>query len=86
MHPVFHLLGHNQRVVPGNLLNKGQKYIAESQFYKFIKCVTQDYKLGICCFSAKHLALKRKNKDGLVHNQDNVSSWSDIYSPRLLLQ
>jgi hypothetical protein len=22
----------------------------------------------------------------LVHNQDNVSSWSDIYSPRLLLQ
>ena len=41
MHPVFHLLGHNQRVVPGNLLNKGQKYIVESQFYKFIKCVKQ---------------------------------------------
>ena len=49
-------------------------------------CHTKDYKLGICCFSAKHLALKRKNKDWLVHNQDNVSSWSDIYSPRLLLQ
>jgi hypothetical protein len=23
----------------------------------------KDYKIGICCFSAKHTALKRKNKD-----------------------
>jgi hypothetical protein len=62
MHPVFHLLGHNPRVVPGKLLNKGQKYIAESQFYKFIKCVKQKtiYKIGICCFSAKHFSIKEK--------------------------
>jgi hypothetical protein len=23
----------------------------------------KDYKIGICCFSAKHAALRRKNKD-----------------------
>ena len=34
---------------------------------------TKDYKIGICCFSAKHAALKRKSKDWLARNQDNVS-------------
>ena len=24
---------------------------------------TKDYKIGICCFSAKHTALRRKSKD-----------------------
>ena len=24
---------------------------------------TKDYKIGICCFSAKHAALRRKNKE-----------------------
>ena len=35
---------------------------------------TNDYKIGICCFSAKHVALRRKSKDWLAHNQDNVST------------
>ena len=26
---------------------------------------TNDYKIGICCFSAKHAALRRKSKDCL---------------------
>ena len=26
-------------------------------------CQTKDYEIGICCFSAKHAALKRKSKD-----------------------
>ena len=29
---------------------------------------TKDYKIGICCFSAKHSALKSKSKDGLTQN------------------
>ena len=29
----------------------------------------KDYKIGICCFSAKHAALWRKRKDGLAQNQ-----------------
>ena len=27
---------------------------------------TKDYKIGICCFSAKHAALRRKSKDWLL--------------------
>jgi hypothetical protein len=34
---------------------------------------TKDYKIGICCFSAKHAALMRKSKDWLAQNQNNVS-------------
>ena len=34
---------------------------------------TKDYKTGICCFSAKHSALRRKSKDWLAQNQNNVS-------------
>ena len=34
---------------------------------------TKDNKIGICCFSAKHTALRRKSKDWLAWNQDNVS-------------
>ena len=36
---------------------------------------TKDYKIGICCFSTKHTALRRKSKDWLTRNQDNVSEW-----------
>ena len=32
---------------------------------------TKDYK--ICCFSGKHTTLRRKSKDWLARNQDNVS-------------
>jgi len=39
---------------------------------------TKDYKIGICCFSAKHEALRRKSKDWLARNQDNVSEWGDM--------
>jgi hypothetical protein len=38
----------------------------------------QDYKISICCFSAKHAALRRKSKDWLALNQDNVSEWRDM--------
>ena len=38
---------------------------------------TKDYKIGICCFSAKHAAVRRKSKDWLARNQNNVSEWSN---------
>ena len=47
---------------------------------------TKDYKIGICCFSAKHTALRRKSKDWLARNQNNVSEWSDMSTRRLLFQ
>ena len=39
---------------------------------------TKDYKIGICCFSAKHAALRRKSKDGLSRNQNNVSELGNM--------
>jgi hypothetical protein len=47
---------------------------------------TKDYKIGICCFSAKHAALRRKSKDWLARNQNNVSEWSDMSTRGLLFQ
>ena len=47
---------------------------------------TKDYESGICCFSAKPTALRRKSKDWLVRNQDNVSEWSDMSTRGLLFQ
>jgi len=46
----------------------------------------KDYKLGICCFSAKHATLRRKSKDWLALNQDNVSVWDDMSIHGLLSQ
>ena len=39
---------------------------------------TKVFKVGICCFSAKHAALRRKNKDWSARNQDNVSASGDM--------
>jgi uncharacterized protein YaeQ len=39
---------------------------------------TKDYKIGICCFSGKHAALRRKSKDWLAQNQNKVSDWSNM--------
>jgi hypothetical protein len=39
---------------------------------------TKDYKIGICSFFAKHVALRRKRNDWLARNQNNVSEWSDM--------
>ena len=47
---------------------------------------TKDYKIGICCFSAKHAALRRKSKYWLARNQNNVSEWSDMSTRGLLFQ
>ena len=47
---------------------------------------TKDDKIGICCFSAKHAALRRKSKDLVARNQNNVSEWSDMSTRGLLFQ
>ncbi len=46
----------------------------------------KDYNIGICCFSAKHVALWSKNKDWLAQNQNNVSEWGNMSIPGLLFQ
>ena len=47
---------------------------------------TKEYKIDICCFSAKHAAFRRKSKDWLAQNQDNVSKWGDVSIRGLLFQ
>jgi hypothetical protein len=46
----------------------------------------KDYKIDICCFSTKHTALRRKSKDWLAWNHDNVSEWGDMSIRGLLFQ
>ena len=43
-------------------------------------------KNDICFFSAKHAALRRKSKDCLARNRDNVSEWGDMSIRELLFQ
>jgi hypothetical protein len=40
-----------------------------------LSVVDYGYKIGICCFSAKHAALMRKIKDQLALYHDNLSEW-----------
>jgi hypothetical protein len=47
---------------------------------------TEDFKIGNSCFSSKHAALRRKSKDWLAQNQNNVSEWNDMFTRRLLFQ
>ena len=47
---------------------------------------TKDYEIGICCFSTKHAALRRKSKDWLAQNQNVMSEWSDMSTRGLLCQ
>ena len=39
---------------------------------------TKDYEIGICCFFAKHAALRRKIREWFARNQDDVSEWSHM--------
>jgi hypothetical protein len=47
---------------------------------------TLDYEIGICCLSANHIAIKRKSKDWLARNQDNMSGWDNMSIRGLLFQ
>ena len=47
---------------------------------------TRDYEIGICCFSAKRAALRKKSKDWLTRIQDNVSEWGDMSVYGLVFQ
>ena len=47
---------------------------------------TKVSEIGIFCVSAKHGSLRRKSKDLLTRNLDNVSEWGDISIRELLYQ
>jgi hypothetical protein len=47
---------------------------------------TKDYQLVFVAYDAMHADLRRKSKDWLARNQDNVSEWSNMYIRGLLFQ
>ena len=47
---------------------------------------TKDYKIGICCFSAKQAKLRRNSKDWFARNQDSVSMRGDMSIRGMLFQ
>ena len=47
---------------------------------------TKGYEIGICCFSAKHAALRGKSKHSLARNQTDVFEWGDMAICGLLFQ
>ena len=47
---------------------------------------TKVFKIGICCYSAKHAVLISGSKDWLALNQEDVSEWSDMSILGLLFQ
>jgi hypothetical protein len=47
---------------------------------------TKNYKIGICYFSAKHVALRRKSKDWFARNRDNMFGWDDMSIRGLVFQ
>ena len=46
---------------------------------------TEDYKIGICCFYTKHPGLRRKSKDWLARNHNNVSRVGRHVYPRTVV-
>ena len=59
---------------------------AVNRGFKSQSCQTKYYKIVICLFSAKHVAFRRKRKDLLARNLNNVSGWSDMSTHGLLFQ
>ena len=54
--------------------------------FEFRSGQSNNYEIVICCFSAKHAALRKKSKGWLAQNQDNVSEWGDMFIHGLLFQ
>ena len=63
-------------------INEHQKHNTRTSLF----IITKDYKIGIYCFSVKHAALRRKSKDWVARNQDNVSEWGDMSIRGVLFQ
>jgi hypothetical protein len=59
--------------------------VADREFYPR-SGQTKNSQFGMFCFSAKHATLRRKSKDWLARNEDNVSEWSDTCTRGLLFQ
>ena len=79
----------NYQVITFNfiLMNETLKQTsAVDRGFKPLSVQTKDYKIGFCCFSAKHAALRRKSKDWLTLTHDNMSDWDETSIREQLFQ
>jgi hypothetical protein len=60
------------RISKKNKQNNGQKK-KHKRTHNDLQNIHIDHKIGSGCFSAKHAALRRKNKDWLARKHDNMS-------------
>jgi hypothetical protein len=74
---IYHIAGVMVSVLVSSVIDRG---------FESRSGQTKDYNIGICCFSAKHAALRRKSKDWLARNQNNVSEWDDMSIRGLFFQ
>ena len=54
-------------------------HLIEKCFVKPRSGQTKYYDIVMCCFFDKNAPLRRKSKDWLAWNQDNVSGWGDMF-------
>ena len=66
-------------------MNETSAYVVDGGF-ESRSGQNKDYKIGMCCFSVKRAALRRKSKDRLAWNPDNVSKCGDMSIIGLLFQ
>jgi hypothetical protein len=66
-------------------LNETSAYVVDCGF-ESRSGQNKDYKIGMCCFSVKRAALRRKSKDRLARNRDNMSELDDLSIRRMLFR
>jgi hypothetical protein len=72
-----------QRLI-GSVIVSGLASSAVDRGFESRSGQTKDYQLVCVAYNAKHAELRRKSKDWLARNQDNVSEWCDMYIRGLL--
>jgi hypothetical protein len=80
-----HFLSHRKHNRIGCSMVSGFPLSAVDRGFEPRSYQTKDYKIGICCFSAKHAALRKKSKDWLDRNQDHVSQWGYLSYQRTVV-
>ena len=73
------ILGTTVNRISGVMVSKLALSVLDCGF-KPQSCRAKDYKIGICCFSAKHTALRRKIKDWLSYLQTLVKIKKKIWN------
>jgi hypothetical protein len=70
---IFQLYHGENKLIFNEMMMRSAFSSAVDRGFEPLSGQTKDYKIGICCFSFKQAALRRKSKDWLDWNQDYVS-------------